>query len=87
MPDADKQKAAGYFDVSDWGEKDVAGAYPPGTTFELDGQKVDVSSLPDVIGGSAKGEPKNPTQQRRMPAAPAQSQAPRAPGADGPPKP
>lgn len=55
MPTRDESKAAGYHDIADWGEKDVEGAYPPGTTFDLgDGEKVDVSKLPDVIGGKGK---------------------------------
>jgi hypothetical protein len=59
MPTPEQTKAAGYSDVSDWGEKDVAGAYPPGTKFDLgDGDHVDVSKLPDVIGGKGKSSAK-----------------------------
>jgi hypothetical protein len=51
VPDAKASKAAGYHDVSDWGEKDTSGAYPPGTKFDLgDGKPVDVTKVPDAIG-------------------------------------
>lgn len=68
MPDAKASKAAGYSDVSDWGEKDVDGAYPEGTHFDLgDGEPVDVTKVPDVIGG--KG-PKRRRPKGRAPERP-----------------
>lgn len=56
MPTPEESKKAGVFDVSEWGEKDGSGAYLPGTMFDLgDGRPpVDVSKLPDVIGGKGK---------------------------------
>lgn len=35
-------------DVSEWGEKDMSGAYPPGTTFQINGETVPVDMLPPV---------------------------------------
>jgi hypothetical protein len=52
MPSREESAKAGVSDVSDWGEKDTAAAYPPGTTFDLgDGKPIDISKVPDVIGG------------------------------------
>lgn len=69
MPDAKASAAAGIADVSDYGEKDVTGAYPAGTTFDIGGEKVDVNAIPDVIGGKAKAPAKRP-----KPAAPERRQ-------------
>jgi hypothetical protein len=52
MPTHGEIKAAGGNDVGDWGEKDLIGAYPPGTTFDINGEKVGVDELPDLIGTS-----------------------------------
>lgn len=45
-------------DVAEWGDKDVAGTYAPGTKVMIGGEEVDLSSLPDVIGGKATSAPK-----------------------------
>lgn len=55
MPTPEETRKAAGSDVAVWGDKDVEGAYPPGTTFEIDGEKIDVTKVPDVIGGKAKG--------------------------------
>jgi hypothetical protein len=66
MPSPEETKAAGYHDVSDWGEKDQSGAYPPGTTFELDGgEKVDVTKVPDIIGRKPKRSSSRSSRRRR----------------------
>lgn len=55
MPTPEEDKAAGYFDVGVWGEKDVKGAYPSGSEWELpDGSKIDPSLIPDVLGGEGR---------------------------------
>lgn len=63
---------AGVSDVADWGDKDLAGAYPPGTKFDLGGgQVVDVTAVPDVIGGVAKKPAaKKPAAKKPVPRAP-----------------
>lgn len=43
-----------YPDVAEWGDKDVSGAYAPGTVCDIGGQKVDLSTVPDAIGGAEK---------------------------------
>lgn len=54
-PRSSPAKAAGYFDVSEWGDKDASGAYPPGTMLDLgDGKPIDLSRVPDLIGESGK---------------------------------
>lgn len=60
MPTPEESKRAGVFDVSDWGEKDTAGAYAEGTIVDIGGEKVDLSKLPDAIGGGSKPKPKQP---------------------------
>lgn len=55
---------AGVSDVSDFGEKDLSGAYPPGTTFDLgEHGKVDVTKVPDIVGGKPKSKP--PASRKR----------------------
>ena len=44
-----QMKAAGDHDF-DFLEKDLSGAYPPGTTFDIDGEKVDVTKVADPFG-------------------------------------
>lgn len=64
MPTPEETRKAAGSDVAVWGDKDVAGAYPPGTTFEIDGEKIDVSKVPDVIGGApAKRSNDRPAQR------------------------
>lgn len=59
MPSNEQIKREGANDVGEWGEKDMTGAYAKGTMCELpDGSKVDLSKVPDIIGGKAK--PKRP---------------------------
>jgi hypothetical protein len=43
-----KTKPQDLNDVSQWGEKNMAGAYPPGTSFSINGDKVPVDQLPSV---------------------------------------
>lgn len=58
MPSREESARAGVADISDYGEKDVEGAYPPGTMLDLgDGRPIDLSKVPDVIGGRAKPAP------------------------------
>lgn len=45
---------ADFPDVSLWGGKDVSGAYAPGTTVMIGGEEVDLSTVPDVVGGKGK---------------------------------
>lgn len=54
MPTVKEIKAAGGNDVGEWGEKDLSGAYPDGTTFDLNGHTIDPAKLPDLI--NAPGE-------------------------------
>lgn len=56
MPTPEETRKAAGSDVAVWGDKDVAGAYPPGTTWNIGGEKIDVSKLPDLIGGDSSGE-------------------------------
>jgi hypothetical protein len=54
MPTPEQTKAAGYSDVSDWGEKDVEGAYPPGTKFDLgDGEAAGCDRRQGQVVGEA----------------------------------
>lgn len=57
MPTPEETRKAAGSDVAVWGEKDVSGCYPPGTMWDLgDGKPIDVSKVPDVIGGGGKPE-------------------------------
>lgn len=76
MPGPINSKDVGYFDVSDWGEKDVEGAYPPGTMTDLGDGELDLSTLPDVIGGGGEAAPEKRSGEKPKP---------RAPGTDGAP--
>jgi hypothetical protein len=58
VPTPEETKKAGYSDISEWGEKDTGGAYADGTVVDIGGEKVDLSKLPDVIGGGGKPKPK-----------------------------
>lgn len=60
---------AGVGDISDYGDKDIASAYPPGTMFDLGdgGPPVDVSAVPDHVGGVVK---KPAVGRKRAPTAP-----------------
>ena len=53
---ANEKKAgeAEYPDVSTWGDKDVSGAYPKGTMAMIGGVEVDLSTIPDLLGGEAR---------------------------------
>lgn len=45
-------------DVSYFGELDTSKDYPPGTMVDLgDGKPIDLSKVPNVIGGKGKGKP------------------------------
>lgn len=56
MPTPEESKRAGHLDVSDFGEKDLSGAYEPGTTFELpDGTQLDPAKVPDWLGKGKRG--------------------------------
>lgn len=56
MPTPAETDAAAGSDVSVWGEKDTSKNYPPGTKVTVNGEEVDISSIPDFIGGKAKGQ-------------------------------
>lgn len=64
MPSREESAKAGVSDVSDWGEKDTASAYPPGTSFDLgDGEPIDISKVPDAIGGKSPARARKPEQR------------------------
>jgi hypothetical protein len=51
---SDKQLHDAEFpDVAEWGDKPMAGAYAPGSKAMIGGQEVDLSEVPDVLGGDA----------------------------------
>lgn len=64
MPSRDETRKAGGNDIGDWGEKQTDGAYPPGTKFDLgDGKPIDVTKVPDILGGKS---PKRPVKRPRI---------------------
>lgn len=58
MADEKKIGEAEFPDIAAWGEKDVSGAYAPGTKVMIGGEEVDLSAVPDLIGGAAAPSPK-----------------------------
>lgn len=55
MPTPAETDAAAGADVAVFGEKDTSKDYPAGTKVTINGEEIDLSTLPDFIGGKAKG--------------------------------
>jgi hypothetical protein len=62
MADDQNIGQAEYPDVAEWGGKDVSGAYAPGTKVMIGGEEVDLSAVPDLIGGAIERSPKGGTK-------------------------
>lgn len=51
-------------DVGDWGEKDLRGAYRPGTVLQVAGRAVRPDTLPDHLGAKDKRRGRKAAQRR-----------------------
>lgn len=58
---------AAFPDIAQWGSKSMKGAYAPGTMVDIGGEQVDLSAVPDLIGGEKRPAEKPKAARDRAP--------------------